>query len=242
MAMAITGATVVAPAAAVALRDVSKLSMSSSSSSSSSGTASFFSSFCTQGTTPPHVMIRASGIRSKVTRVVAVRPAASHEADPGAEEQRSARREVLAGLLAVGAALAASTTTREAYAISGPGGDGAKETADKALDLLKAGDDLNVNEAPSRVGPGRIEDAAKSAKSVAQQAGAGSGANPSGIADDAVTKAREKLNEGKARFGDLFKGKVGSASDISDKASNLAGDAQNLANKAVSGAQNKVRF
>ncbi len=86
MAMAITSATVVAPAAAVALRDVSKLSMSSSSSSSSSGTAaSFFSSFCTQGTTPPHVMIRASGIRSKVTRVVAVRPAASHEADPGAE-------------------------------------------------------------------------------------------------------------------------------------------------------------
>jgi hypothetical protein len=82
MAMAITGVTVVAPAAAVALRDVSKLS---SSSSSSSGTASFFSSFCTQGTTPPHVMIRASGIRSKGTRVVAVRPAASHEADPGAE-------------------------------------------------------------------------------------------------------------------------------------------------------------
>lgn len=81
MAMAITGATVVAPGAAVALRDVSKLSMSSSS----SGTASFFSSFRTQGTTPPHVMIRASGIRSKVTRVVAVRPAASHEADPGAE-------------------------------------------------------------------------------------------------------------------------------------------------------------
>jgi hypothetical protein len=40
------------------------------------------------------------------------------------------------------------------------------------------------------------------------RAGAGSGANPSGIADDAVTKAREKLNEGKARFGDLFKGKV----------------------------------
>ncbi len=85
------------------------------------------------------------------------------------QEQRSARREVLAGLLAVGAALAASTTTREAYAFSGPGGDGAKETADKAADLLKAGDDLNVNEAPSRVGPGRIEDAAKSAKSVAQQ-------------------------------------------------------------------------
>ncbi|CAK9875954.1 unnamed protein product [Sphagnum jensenii] len=237
MAMAITGATVVAPGAAVALRDVSKLSMSSSR----SGTASFFSSFRTQGTTPPHV-IRASGIRSKVARVVAVRPAASHEADPGAEEQRSARREVLAGLLAVGAALAASTTTREAYAFSGPGGDGAKETADKAADLLKAGDDLNVNEAPSRVGPGRIEDAAKSAKSIAQQAGAGSGANPSGIADDAVTKAREKLDEGKARFGDLFKGKVGSSSDIGDKASNLAGDAQNLANKAVSGAQDKVRF
>jgi hypothetical protein len=40
------------------------------------------------------------------------------------------------------------------------------------------------------------------------RAGAGSGANPSGIADDAVTKAREKLNEGKARFGDLFKDKV----------------------------------
>jgi hypothetical protein len=230
MAMAITGVAVVAPAAAVALRDVSKLSISSSS------------SFCTQGTTPPHLMIRASGIRSKVTRVVAVRPAASHEADPGAEEQCSARREVLAGLLAVGAALAASTTTREAYAISGPGGDGAKETADKASDLLKAGDDLNVNEAPSRVGPGRIEDAAKSAKSIAQQAGAGSGANPSGIADDAVTKAREKLNEGKARFGDLFKEKVGSTSDIGDKASNLAGDAKNLANKAVSGAQDKVRF
>jgi hypothetical protein len=74
------------------------------------------------------------------------------------------------------------------------------------------------------------------------RAGAGSGANPSGIADDAVTKAREKLNEGKARFGDLFKGKVGSSSDIGDKASNLAGDAQNLANKAVSGAQDKVRF
>ncbi len=70
MAMAITGAIVVAPAAAVALRDVSKLSISSSSSS------------CT---TPPHGMIRASGIRSKVTRVVAVRPAASHEADPGVE-------------------------------------------------------------------------------------------------------------------------------------------------------------
>ncbi len=43
------------------------------------------------------------------------------------------------------------------------------------------------------------------------RAGAGSGANPSGIADDAVTKAREKLNEGKARFGDLFKGKVNRA-------------------------------
>ncbi len=43
------------------------------------------------------------------------------------------------------------------------------------------------------------------------RAGAGSGANPSGIADDAVTKAREKLNEGKARFGDLFKDKVNRA-------------------------------
>jgi len=41
---------------------------------------------------------------------------------------------------------------------------------------------------------------------------------------------------------ECFCEQVGSSSDIGDKASNLAGDAQNLANKAVSGAQDKVRF
>ncbi len=41
---------------------------------------------------------------------------------------------------------------------------------------------------------------------------------------------------------ECFCEQVGSTSDIGDKASNLAGDAKNLANKAVSGAQDKVRF
>ncbi|KAH7445999.1 hypothetical protein KP509_01G032100 [Ceratopteris richardii] len=44
----------------------------------------------------------------------------------------------------------------QALAASGPGSSGAERTAQKAQDLLKSADKLNVDEAPKRFGPGRL--------------------------------------------------------------------------------------
>lgn len=79
------------------------------------------------------------------------------------QESKAARREVLAGLFAASAVLASAP----AQAFSGPGGDGAERTAQKADELLKGADSLTNNDSPTRFGPGRVEDAANEAGSVA---------------------------------------------------------------------------
>ncbi|MCO5564289.1 hypothetical protein L7F22_017949 [Adiantum nelumboides] len=87
----------------------------------------------------------------------------------------SSRNPILTALVATGAALSVFTASTAApppaLAFSGPGGSGAERTAQKAQDLLKSADKLNVEDAPQRYGPGRISGSAQDAGKVAQDAG-----------------------------------------------------------------------
>ncbi|MCO5574849.1 hypothetical protein L7F22_028642 [Adiantum nelumboides] len=87
----------------------------------------------------------------------------------------SSRNAILTALVATGAALSVFTASTAApppaLAFSGPGGSGAERTAQKAQDLLKSADKLNVEDAPQRYGPGRVAGSAQDAGKVAQDAG-----------------------------------------------------------------------
>jgi hypothetical protein len=95
-------------------------------------------------------LVNAAPLRSAVAkRNVLVTRAALPEEQSG----KTARREMLASLIAAGAVFA---TAGSSFAASGPGGTGAQRTSEKAGEILKAADELTTNESPPRFGPGRI--------------------------------------------------------------------------------------
>ncbi|CAM6109705.1 unnamed protein product [Calypogeia fissa] len=100
-----------------------------------------------------------------VRRNVVVTRAALPEEQSG----KTARREMLASLMAAGAALA---TAGSSFAASGPGTPGAERTKEKAEELLKKADELTTNESPPRFGPGRVAEADDTSR-IAQKGGAG---------------------------------------------------------------------
>ncbi|KAI5065950.1 hypothetical protein GOP47_0018574 [Adiantum capillus-veneris] len=74
--------------------------------------------------------------------------------DSSSAAPSSIRRGILAGIVAAGSALAVFSNNTSMAAI-GPGNEGACRTAEKADELLKAADKLNIEDAPRRYGPGR---------------------------------------------------------------------------------------
>ena len=81
------------------------------------------------------------------------------------QEMKAARREVMTGLFAAGALLASAP----AFALSGPGGDGAERTAKKADELLNSADELTKKDSPPLFGKGGVQGAVQEAGSTAKQ-------------------------------------------------------------------------
>lgn len=76
------------------------------------------------------------------------------------QESKLSGRQALVGLLAAGAILVSGVP---AFAASGPGGDGAARTAQKADQLLNAADKLTKEDSPARFSEG-VQNAGSSAK------------------------------------------------------------------------------
>lgn len=149
-----------------------------------------------------------------------------------AEESKVSGRQALVGLLAAGAILVSGVP---AFAATGPGGDGASRTAQKADQLLNSADKLTEEDSPARFAEG-VQNTGSSAK----QAGSAGASNVQNVADDAVTKAKENLAKAKQSFGNVIPGNKVSAIDqtfsVSD-ASDAIKDAQNTASGAAGNAQ-----
>ncbi|KAL2631481.1 hypothetical protein R1flu_016167 [Riccia fluitans] len=143
--------------------------------------------------------------RTAKRAVVAVRASAPKEARP-------ARKELIAGLVAAGAALAVAGSSMQidgsAFAVSGPGNDGAAITAKLADDLLKAGDDLVNNDSPPRYGGERVgAQAQKNADKIAQQGGSGAVEglqNSVDAGNDAVSTAKTNVEKTGQKLGEFF--------------------------------------
>jgi len=153
-----------------------------------------------------------------------------------AEESKASGRQALVGLLAAGAILVSGVP---AFAATGPGGDGATRTAEKADQLLQSADKLTENDSPARFSEG-----VQNTGSSAAQAGSAGASNVQNIADDAVTKAKENLNKAKASFSNVIsKDKVSaidqtfSVSDAQSDAKSAVNDAKKNASGAASDAQ-----
>ncbi|KAI5074437.1 hypothetical protein GOP47_0010398 [Adiantum capillus-veneris] len=125
----------------------------------------------------------------------------------------SPRNAILTGLVAAGAALsvftAGSAAPPASLAISDPGNSGAERTAQKAQDLLKSADKLNVEDSPQRFGPGRVAGSAQDAGKVAQNAGG---------------KALSQIQGGVSNI----------ASNLGDKKGDVQGAAESAASKVQS--------
>jgi len=165
-----------------------------------------------------------------------------------ASEEPKAVRQAMVGLLAAGAILVSGVP---AFALTGPGGDGAATTAKEADVLLNKADDLTNNDSPKRFKEG-VQDAGSTAK----QAGSATASNVKNIADSAVTNAKENLAKAKASFGNVIpKDKVSDASsamnqtfqvsdassainDAKSSASSAVGDAKSSASNAAGDAKN----
>jgi len=138
--------------------------------------------------------------------------------------------------LAAGAILVSGVP---AFAATGPGGDGASRTAQKADELLDSADKLTKNDSPARFSEG-----VQNTGSSAAQAGSAGASNVQNIADDAVTKAKENLNKAKASFSNVIpKNKVSaidqtfSVSDATSDAKSAVSDAKSSASGAAGDAQ-----
>uniref|UniRef100_A0A7I4BPQ7 Uncharacterized protein n=1 Tax=Physcomitrium patens TaxID=3218 RepID=A0A7I4BPQ7_PHYPA len=154
-----------------------------------------------------------------------------------ASEEPKAVRQAMIGLLAAGAVLVSGVP---AFALTGPGGDGASTTAKEADVLLNKADKLTKNDSPKRFGDG-LQNAGSTAK-----AGSAAASNVEDVADAAVKNARDNLNKAKANFGDLMgkgnskvKGKISDASSTANQAFQL-GDASDVINEAKSNTTNVV--
>lgn len=75
-------------------------------------------------------------------------------------QEPKAMRQAMVGLLAAGAILVSGVP---AFALTGPGGDGAATTAKEADVLLNKADALTKNDSPQRFSDG-VQDAGSSAK------------------------------------------------------------------------------
>ncbi|KAG6545319.1 hypothetical protein Mapa_013168 [Marchantia paleacea] len=131
------------------------------------------------------------------------------------EEPRAARREMLASLIATGAALA---SVGSAMAASGPGILGAKQTAQKADELLKAGDDVINNDSPPRYGGSLVEGSLKNSDKIAQQAGSGAIEGLQDGASKTVEGAKKNAKIAQARIDGIFGKKNAVANNPLDKA------------------------
>lgn len=149
-----------------------------------------------------------------------------------AEESKASGRQALVGLLAAGAILVSGMP---AFAVTGPGGDGASRTAQKADQLLNSADKLTENDSPTRFSEG-VQNTGSSAK----QAGSAAASNVQNVADDAVTQAKENLEKAKKSFGNVIPGNKTSAIDqtftVSD-ASSAIDDAKSSASGAAGDAK-----
>jgi len=155
-----------------------------------------------------------------------------------ASEEPKTLRQAMIGLLAAGAVIVSGVP---AFALTGPGGDGAATTAKEADVLLNKADKLTKNDSPKRFGDGL-----QNAGSTAKQAGSAAASNVEDVADAAVKNARDNLNKAKTSFGDLMgkgnskvKGKISDASSTANQAFQL-GDASDLINEAKSNTANVV--
>ncbi|CAM6085803.1 unnamed protein product [Calypogeia fissa] len=174
-------------------------------------------------------LVNAAPLRSAVAkRNVLVTRAALPEEQSG----KTARREMLASLMAAGAVFA---TAGSSFAASGPGTPGAERTNEKAGQLLKDADDLNANSPP--IGPGRVggDDTGR----VAQKGGAGAVESIQGSGEESVERAKKLLGEAKSKMDGMFGSKkTGDISDASDFFNDTAGK---MSGKVSSDIQNKVK-
>lgn len=79
------------------------------------------------------------------------------------QESKASGRQALVGLLAAGAILVSGVP---AFAATGPGGDGAARTAQKADQLLNSADELTKDDSPARFAEG-VQNTGSSAKQYA---------------------------------------------------------------------------
>ncbi|KAL3689348.1 hypothetical protein R1sor_015657 [Riccia sorocarpa] len=179
-------------------------------------------------------LVNVAAPRSAARRsLVAVRASAS-------EEPRTVRKDLIAGLLAAGAALAVAGSSMidvgSAIAATGPGNDGAAITAKQADDLNKAADDFTNKDSPPRFGGERVgPQAQRNSDKLTQQAG--SGAIPGlqnniDAGNTAIETAKTNVEKTGERLGDLFKpnSDVSSSNPLQDAASNVAGGVKDLVN------------
>jgi uncharacterized protein YjbJ (UPF0337 family) len=139
----------------------------------------------------------------------------------------------MVGMLAAGAILVSGVP---AFALTGPGGDGAATTAKEADVLLNKADNLTKNDSPPTFKQG-VQDAGSSAK----QAGSAGASNVQNVADAAVTKAKENLAKAKQSFGNVIpKNKVSDASSVTGNQAYTVSDASSSINDAKSSASSAV--
>lgn len=150
------------------------------------------------------------------------------------ESGKTARREMLASLMAAGAVIA---TAGQSFAASGPGTSGAQRTNEKANDLLKAADKLTTDESPPRFGPGRGVGADDTSR-LAQKGGAGAIEELQGAGGGAIEGAKSAVAKAKTRIDGIFGRKT--SGDISD-ASNVLGEAAGKVKSDIGATQGKVQ-
>lgn len=161
---------------------------------------------------------------SPIVNVAPLRPAAKRNvmitraALPEEQSSKTARREMLASLMAAGAVIA---TAGQSFAASGPGTSGAQRTNEKAADLLKRADDLTTTDSPPRYGPGRVggDDTGR----IAQKGGAGAIEELQGAGGGAVEEAKSAVSQAKRRMDGIFGKKTGDVSDASISFDDAAG-------------------
>lgn len=182
---------------------------------------------CRSASSPAFGSVRFAPV---VRRAGAVKVNAAVRAS--ASEEPKAVRQAMVGLLAAGAILVSGVP---AFALSGPGGDGAARTAEKANVLLNQADKLTKEDSPPT-----FKEGVQNAGSTAKQAGSATASNVQNVADAAVTKAKENLAKAKQSFGNVIaKDKVSDASSVMNQAYTVS-DASSAINDAKSNASSAV--
>ncbi|KAL2631487.1 hypothetical protein R1flu_016173 [Riccia fluitans] len=214
---------------------------------SSSSVIAAPSTLSSQSSFAPQLVSVGAPCRTARRAAVAVRASAS-------EAPKAVRKELIAGLVAAGAALAVAGSSvmvaGSAFAATGPGNDGAAITAKQADDLLKAGDDLTNQDSPPRFGGERVgAQAQRNSDKGAQQAGSGAVQGLQNSLDggnDAISTAKTNVEKTGQRLRDLFKpnnssGDVSSSNPLQDAASTVLGNVPEKVKSDVDAASKKVQ-